>query len=453
MNTDDENLQLWARRKMIWKTDSWNEYLQQLLEVYTQAKTFKDFHTWLIENFNDKSINTFIDEDLKDSLRMCLSGGGLEENAFGRLMFEKFGFGVKYCDTYQDSLEEYSQKGDNVQIYVDNIILGLKTYDEFLNLLKEVVEHFSNVLNMKFEEPKVEEDFTKWIKPRDPKPLLIEKIERFLNTLAKMYVFANYYTLFVMYFDTTPLVLLKLFLNCDVEGLKNLAKLFRIKYIHNNLEIVELDNINNSNLYELFWISHYSPKPPSIVSCILRLFEHNGFAQNIIENFVDISDQISGFWLNTVEMLKDLMKNGNWLLNDVLRDFLIIAGESKLKGVETSICAEVSNAKVVVIRLLKFKREWNEWLKMYPSDIIGLSKRLETIAQKYRYKLELEYEFRKTVTPSKLMEQLFPLLSTGFLYVSKWDTRNKTIQFKFAKVPHLYKLLEEVLYECREKQN
>ncbi len=135
------DLQSWAIKNKIWELKSWETYLNQLIDIYTQAVTFKKFHEWLKETFNEKSIYALSDE-LKDPARMCISGGGLEENAFGKIMFEKFGLGVKYCESYEQSLEEYRKYGDWIEINVRNIIVGLENYDTFLKELKSAIEHF-----------------------------------------------------------------------------------------------------------------------------------------------------------------------------------------------------------------------------------------------------------------------------------------------------------------------
>ena len=411
----DRDLQSWAKEKKIWLVESWREYLQQLIEVYSLAKMFKEFHIWLFNTFSGRSIRS-LPENLKDSARMCLSGGGLEKNAFGRLMFDKFGLGVEYCDTYEKSLEEYRKYGDSVKMSVVNIVLGIEDYDEFLKLFKTVIDHLANVIGVEFKEPEINEDFAKWVKYPDPE--LPRKIEYFLNKLASMHEFANYYTMFVKHFETAPLVLLANFLDCDAQGIRNLAMLWRIKYIYDNkMNIVSSDEINDDNIYELFWFSHFRPPPPSISISILKLFGYKGYAQRMIENFVDISNQIEEFLDNCIKSLRELKKSGQWKLNDVIRTYLEAMGKLELDGEVPSLLITVSSdGTIQSIRIEKLYHQ--RWI----------------IASVSSYGLHYEYKFEESITPSNVLEQLFPLLATGFLDITDWDDEKRTIRLEFTGV-------------------
>ena len=426
------DLQSWAIKNKIWEPKSWETYLNQLIDVYTQAVTFKKFHEWLKETFNEKSIYALSDE-LKDPARMCISGGGLEENAFGRLMFEKFGLGVKYCESYEQSLEEYRKYGDWIEINVRNIIVGLENYDTFLKELKSAIEHFSKVLNIKFVEPVINENFVAWV--RYPNPKLTEKLNEFLNALAGVLEFTNYYTMFVRYFRTTSIAILLNYLGCDAEGIKNIRALFGVKEVFNaNMDIVDLDN---SKPYELFWLDGENS------GRIIYLFGYWGFANYILCNFVkDVSSQQSQFWLDRIESLKKLRKSGDWELHDAICDLLKVVFSFRNAGYRSSILVKLSDGRVSEISADLLME--NRWYIIYDYYFRRYNVEKPVTAYKYNY---FKYTFGEdeTVNVTMFLEQIFPLLALGFLRYYVRDLKNKTIRFEANDPPHLDKLISEVL--------
>ncbi len=294
---------------------------------------------------------------------------------------------------------------------------------------------FSKVLNITFVEPVINENFVEWV--RYPNPKLTEKLNEFLNTLGGMLEFTNYYTMFVRYFRTTSIAILLNYLGCDVEGIKNIRALFGVKEVFNaNMDIVDLDN---SKPYELFWLDGENSGQ------IIYLFGYWGFANYILCNFIkDVSSQQSQFWLDRIESLKKLRKSGDWELHDAICDLLKVVFSFRNAGYRSSILVKLSDGRVSEISAEFVKR--GKWYVVSSYDFSHYN--VKKPATAYNYGSYFKYTFNETVNVTMFLEQIFPLLSLGFLRYYVRDLKNKTIRFEANNAPHLDRLISEVLTDA-----
>ncbi len=406
----------------IWKPNSWKPYLDQLLNVHNQALKFKEFHNWLNETFDGRSIAD-LPRELKDSARMCISGGGSEKNAFGRLMFEKFGLGVINCKNYEQSLKEYETCGDWIEISVRDVVLGWENYDEkFLSSLSDLIDYFASILNVEVEEPEIGEDFMEWVK--HPNPKLIEELEKFLNTLAGMLEFTNYYTMLMRYFFLAPLPMIARFLNVGIDEIKKLAELWNIEFVYDsNLNRINIEDIERSKAYELFWICLDENCLPQK---ILKIFGYNGLAQKLIEEFALILDiylnmELQKLWDDRLTTLKAFKESSGWSMDKNIKEFIASAINSEKREFSVSLQdGFVREVRYPVINLSSASYDPETHRVVYKSE---------------EHKEELP---PNAIPITVFLNQIFPLTATGFLEPVKIE--GNLITFRFNDIPILDKL-------------
>ncbi|WP_456328585.1 hypothetical protein [Archaeoglobus sp.] len=416
------DLQSWARNIKVWEPNSWKPYLDQLLDAYNQALKFKEFHNWLKDTFDGKSIRD-LPIELRDSARMCISGGGSERNAFGGLMFKKFGLGVVNCKNYEQSLEEYERCGDWIEMSVREVVLGWEHYDEvFLHPLKEIIDQLAKTLNINVEEPKIEEDFGEWVKYPDPK--LIEKLEGFLNSLARMLEFTNYYTMLMRYFLLAPLPMVARFLNIEIDEIKKLAEIWNIEFVYDaNLNKINIEDIERSKPYELFWVCIDEKCLPQK---ILKMFGYNGLAQKLIEQFdfildTNISSELQRLWEDRFTSLKAFKESSGWSIDRRLKEILLSTARSDKR--EFSLLLQDGFIKEV----------------KYPA-VDRSTPAYDPIADKVVRESVIT---TKELSPDKIyimrfLNLIFPLTAMGFLVPSKMEESG--ISFQLNDIPILEKL-------------
>ena len=203
------------------------------------------------------------------------------------------------------------------------------------------------------------------------------------------------------------------------------------------MNIVDLDN---SKPYELFWLDGENS------GRIIYLFGYWGLATQILRNFAnDIDKQLSQFWLDRIESLKNLRESGDWKLNDAICDLLKVVFSFREAGYRSSIFVELSNGKVSGISA-DLMEKGGRWHTISRYDLKYYIKKPMNF--KIVHYNTFKYSFtekNETVTVTMFLEQIFPLLSTGFLGYYGRNLENKTIRLETNNAPHLDKLISEVL--------
>lgn len=319
-NTMDEvetkDLQGWARENKIWKKESWKQFLEDLEKLHFMLTEFWEFHEWLKVTFSNKRIS-LLSENLKNPGRLIVAGGGRDENAFARMMFKLFSVKAAGADNYEESVAIYEGRGDGTRILVGSTVLGISEDDikNALRDLEKIIEHFKHQLGASgdFEVP--DEDFVEWVHPENPK--LIEKLNDFLNLAANMLEPTNPYVLFTRYSNVASLGTIIDFLGCSIEGIKSLAELLGAIIYDSELNPRSIEEINEENLNDLFWLLNlYRGSTRPVSHRILSLLGEDGTVHRIISRvYSDIDVEFGELWEQRFNSLVDLMKSGKWALS------------------------------------------------------------------------------------------------------------------------------------------
>ena len=451
-NTMDEvetkDLQVWARENKIWRKESWEPFLENLEKLHSMLTEFWEFHKWLKGTFNNKRIS-LLPEELKNPARLIVAGGGRDDNAFARMMFNLFDVRVAGTKSYDESIAIYERRGDGIRISIGSKVLGTgeDRYKNILQDLKEVINHFKQQLEVSENFKTPEEDFKEWVNWEHPK--LVEKLTEFLNLAVNMLEPMNPYVLFVRYFNVTSLGLLIDFLGCNTEEIKSLAELLEPYIYDNELNPQNVESIQEENIGDLFWILSPDGHPLLNSGKILSLFGEDGAIHELTRKlYPEVDKKFKELWKQRFTSLIKLMKSGRWVPPEELKVFF---GEKEYQWWIKEICENKSYEILFIksnhhnfvngigIDMLSDRRYPAEplWVQEYESRWGYETREKELARYIYHYSPRLKTRYPVVI----LLEELFPLFATNYLQArvgrDSWSFGQyiaETYTFKFLAI-------------------
>jgi len=170
------SLQDWSKEIKIWKRESWQEYVNQIVEILEICRQIESIDEFL-NSLKGKEIYE-IEEPLREKVETAIAGGGSFKNSFAKFMFEKFGIHVGEEESFESSLECYKRYGTISRINKENAWSNEVSY--FSEKLKYVLDIFEE---KGLEVPKISIS----VNPEDFLPLKGEKPEKLVSLLNEFY--------------------------------------------------------------------------------------------------------------------------------------------------------------------------------------------------------------------------------------------------------------------------
>ncbi|AFK23136.1 hypothetical protein [Pyrococcus sp. ST04] len=432
----------WAKNKKIYKTESWKEFINQLLDFLSYLYSFREFQNWLRKTFHGKKIG-LLPEDLKEPAKLIIAGGGYEENAFGRVMFKLFDVKTGDFSNYETSLEVYLKRGEYTTIFVGKNIFG-QSKEFFENLIAKI-ESILREFEIKTYKERVYKkisniDYYSWINPEEPQ--LQEVLTNFLNLSLSLLEPSSPYVQFIVYFNTSTLSLLREVLDCSITDIRELVELFKPKILTESLNEVEKIDEDYGGDYILLFEDYGLSKE------ILEVFGEEGYLHRLLKGVfskeTNVDRMFDELWKERKKAVLELVKKRIWRPHNLLKEALF----------SKELCEDNINSVVFVKSTSKLYQDLTgvDILRTneYPSFAVYEIKKAKEYAYEYARspgylftiidniaeKLRKWFPSSKTELPvSILLEDAFPLLSTKYLQSkfqkSSWGHSNTTVVFKY----------------------
>jgi len=242
---ENNSLREWARKIKIWELKSWDIFLKDYIVPFYRVTyiLMKFYDFFKSEKIIGKvSLADIDDEILRNKIRVAIYGGAENpETSFAKFMYDLFGLCAENVHSFEESIKMYEKLGDGIKVSINSNswiykidIKGLK--DTTFN----IIQYISNNLGLRLKDLGIPEDYpydpVKDIEPESLLPLpggnpekLISLINEFVQRSINLSFFVNPFTTFILYSRAIPLYILRDFLDCDIEKIKDLANFLGLK--------------------------------------------------------------------------------------------------------------------------------------------------------------------------------------------------------------------------------
>jgi|GEM_PF-924752 len=383
---EDKSLREWARENKIWELKSWEIFLKDyIVPFYRQTYILMKFYNFLNspEIIGKSSLADIDDEILRNKIRVAIYGGAENpETSFAKFMYDLFGLCAENVHSFEESIKMYENHGDGIRVSINQ---NSWIYKINIKALKDrtfnIIQYISNNLGLRLEDLGIPEDYPydpiKDMVPESLLPLpgenpekLISLINEFVQMSINLSFFVNPYTTFILYSRAIPLSVLRDFLDCDIEKIKNLANFLGLKaYSMIDNSEINLPTKSPEKVFLLYTCNYTSYSDCALSYNIIRLQEFLFYiAPN---NIKKILDQSYSDAINQIHITFDPWKNYEEIfafLNKNIKD-----NES------TSVFLNILNGKILEItssynkEKLSNNIEFIDFLiKIYPIISVGL---------------------------------------------------------------------------------
>jgi len=381
---ENKSLREWAKENKIWELKSWEIFLKDyILPFYRQTYILKKFYDFLNSpEIIGKSSLADIDKIPKEKIRVAIYGGAENpETSFAKFMYDLFGLCAENVNSFEESIKMYENYGDTIKVSINQ---NSWIYKIKINDLKDttfnIIQNIINNLDLKLKDLGIPEDYlydpVKDIEPESLLPLpgenpekLISLINEFVQRSINLSFFVNPFTTFILYSRAIPLSVLRDFLDCDIEKIKDLANFLGLQAYSmiDNSEIT-LPTKSPEKVF-LVYKRDYRPYSYSVLSHnIIKLQEFLFYiAPNNIKKILDQSYTDA---INQIHITFDPWKNYEEIftfLNKTIKD-----------DASTWVSLNIVNGKIVKIYSgyevqLSNNIEFIDFLiKIYPIISVGL---------------------------------------------------------------------------------
>ena len=387
---ENNSLREWARKNKIWEIKSWEIFLKDyIVPFYRQTYILMKFYNFLNSpEIIGKSSLADIDKIPKEKIKAAIYGGAENpETSFAKFMFDIFGLCAENVHSFEESIKMYEKYEDKIKVSINpnSWIYKINIY-ELKNTTFDIIQYISNKLGLRLKDLGIPEDYpydydpVKDIEPESLLPLpgenptkLISLINEFVQRSINLSFFVNPFTTFILYSRAIPLSVLRDFLDCDIEKIKDLANFLGLKaYSMIDNSEINLPTKSPEKVFLLYTCNY----PPSFLSQnIIKLQEFlfniasiNNNALNIIK---DIFNRSYTDAINQIHITFDPWENYKEIftfLNKTIKD-----------DAPTWVSLNIVNGKIVKIYSgynevqLSNNIEFIDFLiKIYPIISVGL---------------------------------------------------------------------------------
>jgi len=383
---ETNSLREWARKNKIWEIKSWDIFLKDyIVPFYRQTYILMKFYDFLKgEKIIGKgSLADIDDEILRNKIRVAIYGGAENpETSFAKFMYDLFGLCAENVHSFEESIKMYENYGDGIKVSINSNSWIYKINIEGLkDITFNIIRYISNNLGLRLKDLGIPEDYPyDPVKDLEPESLLpspgenpeklLSLINEFVQRSINLSFFVNPFTTFILYSRAIPLSVLRDFLDCDIEKIKDLANFLGLQAYSmiDNSEIT-LPTRSPEKVF-LVYKRDYKPYSNSVLSYnIIKLQKFLFYiAPNNIKKILDQSytDAINQIYINF-----DPWKNYEKIftfLNKNIKD-----------NEPTSVSLKIVNGKILEItssynkEKLSNNMEFIDFLiKIYPIISVGL---------------------------------------------------------------------------------
>jgi len=382
---ENNSLREWARKNKICELKSWEIFLNDyIVPFYRQTYILMKFYDFLNSpEIKGKSSLADIDKIPKEKIKAAIYGGAENpETSFAKFMFDIFGLCAENVHSFEESIKMYENYGDKIKVSINqnSWIYKINIY-ELKNTTFDIIRYISDKLGSRLKDLGIPEDYlydpVKDIEPESLLPLpgenpekLISLINEFVQRSINLSFFVNPFTTFILYSRAIPLSVLRDFLDCDIEKIKNLANFLGLQAYSmiDNSEIT-LPTKSPEKVF-LVYTRNYTPYSNSVLSA--NIIKLQKFLFYIAPNDIKkILDQSYNDAINQIHITCDPWKNYEEIftfLNKNIKD-----------NEPTSVFLNIVNGKILEItssynkEKLSNNIEFIDFLiKIYPIISVGL---------------------------------------------------------------------------------
>ena len=388
---EDKSLREWARENKIWELKSWEIFLKDyIVPFYRQTYILMKFYNFLNspEIIGKSSLADIDDEILRNKIRVAIYGGAENpETSFAKFMYDLFGLCAENVHSFEESIKMYENHGDGIRVSINQ---NSWIYKINIKALKDrtfnIIQYISNNLGLRLEDLGIPEDYPydpiKDMVPEYLLPLpgenpekLISLVNEFVQRSINLSFFVNPFTTFILYSRAIPLSVLRDFLDCDIEKIKNLANFLGLK-AYSMIDTSEI-TLPTKSLEKVFLVykrdyTPYSSLFQNIIKLQEFLFNISSINNNALNIINDIFNRSYSDAINQIHITFDPWRNYEEIftfLNETLKD-----------NGPTSVYLNIVNGNIVEITSIykgKLKLsnniEFIDFLiKIYPIISIGL---------------------------------------------------------------------------------
>jgi hypothetical protein len=375
---ENKSLREWARENKIWELKSWEIFLKDyILPFYRQTYILMKFYDFLKSEkiIGKGSLADIDDEILRNKIRVAIYGGAENpETSFAKFMYDQFGLCAENVHSFEESIKMYENYGDGIKVSINqnSWIYKIKIKD-LKDTTFNIIQYIINNLDLKLKDLGIQEDYlydpVKDIEPESLLPLpgenpekLISLINEFIQGSINLSFFVNPFTTFILYSRAIPLSILRDFLDCDIEKIKDLANFLGLK---------AYSMIDNSEI----------TLPTKIPEKVFLLYTSNSLSDNIIKL------QIFLFYIAPIYIKEILDKSYTDAINEIhitfdpwknYEEIFTFLNKTIKDNEPTSVYLNIVNGKIVEITSyykvkLSNNIEFIDFLiKIYPIISIGL---------------------------------------------------------------------------------
>jgi len=387
---ENNSLREWAKENKIWELKSWEIFLKDyIVPFYRQTYILMKFYDFLNSpEIKGKSSLADIDKIPKEKIKAAIYGGAENPGtSFAKFMYDQFGLCAENVHSFEESIKMYENYGDGIKVSINsNSWIYKINIKDLKDTTFNIIQYISNKLGLRLKDLGIPEDYpydpVKDIEPESLLPLpgenpekLISLINEFIQGSINLSFFVNPFTTFILYSRAIPLSILRDFLDCDIEKIKDLANFLGLK-AYSMIDNSEI-NLPTKSPEKVFLVykRDYTPYSNSVLSYnIIKLQEFlfniasiNNNALNIIK---DIFNRSYTDAINQIHITFDPWENYKEIftfLNKTIKD-----------DAPTWVFLNIVNGKIVKIYSgyevqLSNNIEFIDFLiKIYPIISVGL---------------------------------------------------------------------------------
>lgn len=243
------SLREWAKENRVWELKTWRIFQERdLVPFYKYAFTLNLFYDFLKSEkiCGKSSLMDIDDETLRDKIRVAIYGGVEPDkdlnNSFAKFMSDNFGICAENAPSFEESIKHYQSWGDGIKVSVNpNSWINSIPIGNLVDKLKDLIQwNLCRELGIKLAEIGIQDSYPyapldavegNTLLPQlgDKPEKLISLINEFRQKAVDLSIGVNPFMTFVSYTRTIPLLVLKEFLECDMNKVTNLAKFLGLK--------------------------------------------------------------------------------------------------------------------------------------------------------------------------------------------------------------------------------